>query len=73
MSVTLKELPQGVNWGDITYLANMAYADFYPDIIKSEALCIDYAVSVAEDPDGYEGIAFLRYVADRKGKGESTL
>ncbi len=68
-----KELPKGSNWGDITYLANMAYADFFPDVVKTEALCIDYALSVAEDPDGYEGIAFMRYIADRIGKGESTL
>lgn len=69
----VKELPQGSNWGDITYLANMAYADFFPGVIKTETLCLEYALSVAEDPDGYEGMAFMRYVADRIGKGESTL
>nr|DAN16777.1 MAG TPA: hypothetical protein [Bacteriophage sp.] len=33
----------------------MAYADFVPDLI-SEDKCIEYAMLVANDVDGYEGI-----------------
>lgn len=54
--------------GDITYLANMAYADFYPDILDSELQCIKYAYAVIHDVDGYEGIAFCRWIADIIGK-----
>ena len=55
--------------GDMTYLSNMAYADFYPTLLKSEQDCIKYAIMLAEDVDGYEGIAFTRWVADLIGKG----
>lgn len=54
--------------GDITYLANMAYADFYPEVLTDEHTCIKYAVAVAHDIDGYEGIAFSRWIADLIGK-----
>ena len=53
---------------DITYTANMAYADFYPDIL-SEDQCIQYSMLVANDIDGYEGIQFYRWVSDQIGKG----
>ena len=55
--------------GDLTYLANMAYSDFYPKVIGDEKGCIDYAIAIAEDPDGYEGQVFKRWLADVKGKG----
>lgn len=54
---------------DVTYTANMAYADFYPDILD-EHNCIKYAIAVASDKDGYEGIQFCRWIADTKHKGE---
>lgn len=50
--------------GDITYLANMYYADFYPDIFKDSELCIKAAVKMSHDPDGYEGMVFCRWVSD---------
>lgn len=49
---------------DITYTANMAYADFYPEILHDEESCIKYALAVANDVDGYEGIQFRRWLAD---------
>lgn len=49
---------------DVTYTANMAYADFYPDILHSEVECIKYILAVANDVDGYEGIQFRRWLAD---------
>ena len=50
--------------GDLTYLANMAYADFFPEVITSETACIKYAYAVAHDKDGYDGIAFNRWLSD---------
>lgn len=54
--------------GDVTYVANMAYADFYPDPLKDEAACLRYAHKVANDPDGYDGMIFCRWTADAIGK-----
>lgn len=62
-------IPKGTTIGDVLYLANMAYADFYPKVIKTEEGCIQYALAVASDPDGYEGMAFCRWTADLIGKG----
>ena len=52
---------------DIAYTANMAYADFYPDLL-TEDQCIEYAMNVANDIDGYEGIQLYRWIADQMGK-----
>lgn len=64
------EIPSTSTIDDVTYTANMAYADFYPELL-SEHQCIKYAVAVANDKDGYEGIQFCRWVADIAGKGET--
>lgn len=50
--------------GDLCYLANMAYADFFPEVLLNETACIKYAYAVAHDKDGYDGIAFSRWLAD---------
>lgn len=62
-------IPEGMTIGDMLYLANMAYSDFYPKVIKTEAGCIQYALAVATDPDGYDGMPFCRWTADIIGKG----
>lgn len=62
-------ISKGTTLGDILYLANMAYSDFYPKVIKTESDCVQYAIAVASDPDGYEGMAFCRWTADIIGKG----
>lgn len=54
--------------GDIIYTANMAHADFYPLLLKDTKSCIMYAMEVANDKDGYEGIQFCRWLADVKNK-----
>lgn len=51
-------IPGNVTHGDVTYLANMYYADLYPDPLKDEASCLRAAYKVANDPDGYEGMIF---------------
>lgn len=53
----------GSNIYDVTYTANMAYADFYPSLLD-ETKCIKYAIAVANDIDGYDGIQFSRWLAD---------
>lgn len=57
-------------WGDVAYLANMAYADFFPDLLKTEAECLKYAQMASLDPDSYPGQHFNRYLADTMGKGD---
>lgn len=61
-------IPSKVTNGDVTYLANMYYADLYPDPLKDEASCLRAAYKVANDPDGYEGMIFCRWTADAIGK-----
>ena len=46
----------------------MAYADFYPTLLHTVDECIEYALAVANDVDGYEGIEFCRWLADLMGK-----
>lgn len=60
-----------VTMGDLAYLANMYYADLYPESIQTENGCIKAAILIANDPDGYEGQAFCRWVADIMAKGKS--
>ena len=55
-------------YGDLTYLANMHYADGFPDPLKDEASCLKYAWKNANDPDGYDGMIFSRWTADAIGK-----
>lgn len=50
------------------YLANMYYADLYPDPLKDEASCLRAAYKIANDPDGYDGMIFCRWTADAIGK-----
>jgi hypothetical protein len=64
-------IPSHVLHGDVTYLANMYYADLYPDPLKDEASCLRAAYKVANDPDGYEGMIFCRWTADAIGKAIS--
>jgi hypothetical protein len=55
--------------GDLTYAANMAYADYYPEPLKDEAACIKYAHKTVKDPDGYDGKLFCHWVTDLMAKG----
>ena len=61
-------IPSHVTHGDAAYLANMYYADLYPDPLKDEASCLRAAYKVANDPDGYDGMIFCRWTADAIGK-----
>lgn len=59
--------PDKVTWGDVTYAANMAYADYYGISLKTEADCVKQAYADAADPDGYPGKIFNRWLADVMG------
>lgn len=61
-------IPSNITDGDMTYLANMYYADLYPDPLKDEVSCFKAAYKIANDPDGYEGMIFCRWTADAIGK-----
>lgn len=60
--------PSETTWGDIAYSANMAYADYFGILFKTEAECIKYAYADAIDPDGYPGKIFNRWLSDIMGK-----
>lgn len=47
----------------------MAYADFFPEPLRNEFDIAMYVKKYIDDPDGYEGIAFSRYLADLKRTG----
>lgn len=64
-------IPTEITGGDMTYLANMYYSDFYPDPLKDEASCFRAAYKIANDPDGYKGMIFCRWTADAIGKAIS--
>ncbi len=57
-------IPSNVTTGDVTYLANMYYVDLYPDPLKDEVSCLKAAHKASNDPDGYEGMTFSRWIAD---------
>ena len=63
-----EKMPKSITDGDLAFAANMCYADFFPSIAKTEDDCLKYAVRVAMDPDGYEGMIFSRYLSDVIGK-----
>lgn len=56
-------------WGDVCYSANMAYADYFGIVLKSEQDCLLYAVADVSDVDGYEGKIFCRWIADVEHSG----
>lgn len=61
-------VPNNVTDGDITYLANMYYADLYDTILKDESSCLKTAYIIATDHDGYDGMIFSRWTSDAIGK-----
>ena len=56
--------PLGMTWGDAAYLANWYYSDEYPDVLTNETAVIRRAYKAAQDPDGYEGMTFARWLMD---------
>jgi len=64
--------PERCTWGDITFAANMHYSDEYPRYLKTEKEVIDYTARYANDPDGYEGMQFMRWLSDLIGRKETV-
>lgn len=56
--------PLGMTWGDAAYLANWYYSDEYPDVLTNETAVIRRTYKAAQDPDGYEGMTFARWLSD---------
>lgn len=58
---------------DCMYVANMAYADFYPEPLKTEAQIMQFVKAYIDDLDGEDGIALTRFYADCIAKGEPLV
>lgn len=56
--------PDDVTWGDAMYLANMHYADYFGESLKTEIECIKQAYADIIDPDGYPEKAFSHWYTD---------
>ena len=55
---------------DSVFVFHMAISDFLGSSIQDEARVARYVKDLLDDRDGYEGIAFDRFLADCNGKGE---
>lgn len=60
------------NWYDVMYVMNMAYADFYDRLFTEHHECAMYAYLYISDSDGYESIAFQRWLADIKAQDDEV-
>lgn len=54
---------------DSVYVANMCKADFLGDSVPDNEHMIRYVKNLLDDPDGYEGLVFNRFVMDCAGIG----
>lgn len=50
------DIPDCLSLGDITYLANWVYSDFYPDFVHSELSCMNFIRSLIESKILYKGM-----------------
>lgn len=53
---------------DHVFVANMGLSDYLGESVPDMEHLAKYVKNVLDDPDGYEGIAFCRWVADCVGK-----
>lgn len=58
---------------DALYVANMAKADYFGSSIADEVHLAKYVADYINDPDGYEGKAFVRFYADTCMKNDCTV
>lgn len=56
-------------WGDIAFLANRAYAIYYPTVIKDADECMKIASAESVGENGYKEMAFVQFVNDLIGIG----
>lgn len=53
---------------DFVYVANMCKADFLGDAVPNDDLYLcKYIKGVIDDPDGYDGQVFNRWISDMEG------
>ena len=60
---------RGAKGHDLVYIANMVIADRYGSSVKNEEQLALAIKDEMGDPDGYDGMAFSRYLADCNAKG----
>lgn len=58
---------------DAVFVYHMGKSDYLGSSIVGDAALMQYVKDVLDDKDGYDGIAFSRFVADCNGKGEPIL
>ena len=58
---------------DKVFVYHMGVSDYLWDSIPDEVHNARYVKNVLDDKDGYEGIAFSRFLADCNGKGIPVL
>lgn len=54
---------------DSVYVINMAKADFFGSTLTTDILLARFVKDYIDDEDGYDGIAFNRFLADCARKG----
>lgn len=54
---------------DAVFVFHMGISDYLGDSITDETRLCRYVRNVLDDRDGYDGIAFTRFIADCSGKG----
>ena len=54
---------------DAVFVMHMAISDYFGSSIVDEAGLAKYVKDVLDDEDGYDGIAFTRFLADCNAKG----
>jgi hypothetical protein len=58
---------------DFFFLANQVLSDYYPEAIKTEADVVRGAYRyMADDPDGYDGALFRRFLLDAQERGDEV-
>ena len=58
---------------DAVFVYHMGLSDYMGSSVVDEAHLAKYVKDVLDDKDGYDGIAFSRFVADCNGKGEPIM
>ena len=58
---------------DKVFVFHMGLSDYIGSSMPDESFVAKYVKDVLDDKDGYEGIAFTRFLADCNGKGVPVL
>jgi hypothetical protein len=61
------------NGYDKVYVANMCMADFMGSSVPDEAHLALYVKDLLDDPDGYDGLVFNRFIMDCLGMGVPVI